>query len=83
MSFKITITDNDNGKVLFNEENARVIIGSVVNDDKTATLAYTACNGNDLMNAIFGVDRARDAVLEREPKAKLLYGLKALLHDEN
>lgn len=83
MSFKITITDNNNGEVLFNEENARVIIGSIVNKDKTAVLAHIAGNGNDVMNAIFGVDGAKDAVFKDQPTAKLLYGLKALLPDED
>lgn len=83
MSFKITITNNDNGKVLFNEENARAIIGSVVNEENTATLGYTNCNGNDLLNAILGVDRVRDAILEKNPTAKMLYGMKALLFDEH
>ena len=83
MSFKITITNNENGEVLLDDENAVAIIGAVVNGEHTAVLGYTNCQGNDLMNAVMGVDQARDAILDNNPMAKLLYGLKELMPDEH
>ena len=83
MSFKITITNNENGEVLFDDDNAVAIIGSVVNGEHRSVLGYTDCKVNDLMNAIMGVDEARDAVFDKNPMAKLLYGLKELMSDEH
>lgn len=79
MSYKITIVDNENGNVLLNEENAKAIIGAVTNDEHTACLGFTACKANDFLNALFGVDAAKDALLKNNPKIEARYALKGLM----
>lgn len=79
MSYKITIVDNDNGNVLLNEENANAIIGAITNGEHTACVAHTKCNANDLLNAVCGVDTAKDALLKDNPRVGAMYALKGLM----
>lgn len=75
MSYKITIVDNKDGKVLFEEENAKAIIDSVVNDEHVACLVHTACTSNDILNALSGVESAKKALFDGNPLLKLIYEL--------
>lgn len=75
MSYKITIVDNKDGKVLLEEENAKAIIGSVVNDEHVACLAHIACTNNDILNALSGVESAKKALFDANPLLKLIHAL--------
>lgn len=82
MSFKITVINNDNGKVLINEENAKALIGALVEGDNTGIIALTACNANDILNALHGCDEARNQILEQNHLIKALYDLTQMNHDD-
>lgn len=82
MSFKITVINNDNGEVLINEENARALVGALVEGDNTGVIALTACNANDILNALHGCDEARNQILEQNRMLKLLYELSQMKHDD-
>ena len=84
MSFKITITNNDDGEVIVNEENAVAIIGAVTTNEHTTCLAYTKCNLIDLFNAIAGTDKAKESILADKPMLKVLFAAqKELKKDED
>lgn len=83
MSFKITITNNDDGEVIVNEENAVAIIGAVTTNEHTACLAYTKCNLIDLFNAIIGTDKAKESILADKPMLKVLFAAQKLKKDED
>lgn len=71
MSFKITIIDNDTGKVTLNEENARVILGAITTEETTGVLVQTAGSSNEVLNALDGIDEAKALLLNKFPTLKL------------
>lgn len=81
MSFKVTITNNETGAVLVNEENAVAIIGAIGNEQGTRSIGFTACDAISLGNAILA---AEDVIpqLKTEPRVKLFLELKALMDKE-
>lgn len=83
MSYKITITNNKNGGVLVNEENAVAIVGAIGNEQGTYSIGLTACDAVSLWNAILA---AEDVImqLKTEPGVKkLVLELKALMGKAN
>ena len=56
MSYKITITNNETGAVLVNEENAVAIIGAIGNEQGTRSIGFTACDAISLRDAISAAD---------------------------
>lgn len=78
MSYKVTITNNKNGEVLVNEENAVAIVGAIGNEQGTHSIGVTACDAISLGNAILA---AEDVILQlkTEPGVKLVLELKALM----
>ena len=52
MSYKITITNNETGAVLVNEENAVAIIGAIGNEQGTRSVGFAACDAISLGDAI-------------------------------
>ena len=78
MSFKIVITDNDNGKVLVNEENAVAILGSFVNEEKTVQMGFCKCNSVELACAVREADEVIRKIKSKKPELELLEKLAAL-----
>lgn len=78
MSYKVTVTNNENGKVLIDEENAVAIVGAIGNEQGTRSIGFTACNAISLGDAI---SAAEDVIsqLKTEPRVKLVLELKALM----
>lgn len=78
MSFKVTITNNKNGEVIVNEENAVAIIGAIGNEEGTHSIGLTACDAISLGDAILA---AEDVIsqLKTDPRVKLVLELKALM----
>lgn len=60
MSFKVTITNNKNGEVIVNEENAVAIVGAVANKQNIAKIGLTDCNTLYLANVILGAETIID-----------------------
>lgn len=78
MSYKITITNNKDGEVLVNEENAVAIVGAVVNKQETAKIGFTDCNASCLVNAILGAETVISEIKNEVPAVDLLLLLKAM-----
>lgn len=78
MSYKITITNNKNGEVMVNEENAVAIVGAVVNKQNIAKIGFTDCNTLHLANAILGAEAVISEIKNEEPSVDLLLRLKAM-----
>lgn len=78
MSYKVTITNNKNGKVMVNEENAVAIVGAVVNKQDIAKIGFTDCNAFDLANAILSAEAVISEIKNKEPAVDLLLQLKAM-----
>ena len=81
MSFKVTITNNETGAVLVNEENAVAIVGAIGNGQCTHSIGLTACDAISLGDAI---SAAEDVIsqLKTDPRVKLVLELKALMDKE-
>lgn len=78
MSYKITITNNKNGEVLVNEENAVAIVGAVTNKQETAKIGFTDCNTLCLANSILGAETVISEIKNEVPAVDLLLQLKAM-----
>lgn len=78
MSYKITITNNKNGEVLINEENAVAIVGAVTNKQETAKFGFTDCNTLHLANAILVAETVISEIKNEVPAVDLLLQLKAM-----
>lgn len=81
MSYKVTITNNETGEVLINEENAVAIVGAIGNEIGTHSIGFTACNAISIGNAILA---AEDIIsqLKTEPGIKLVLELIAPMDKE-
>ena len=55
--FHITITDNETGEVLVDQDTS-AIIGALDNDESTRNIAYTCCNTIDLAATAAGAKQA-------------------------
>ena len=78
MSYKVTITNNETGAVLVNEENAVAMVGAIGNEQGTRSIVLAACDAISLGDAI---SAAEDVIsqLKTEPEVKLVLELKALM----
>ena len=81
MSFKVTITNNETGAVLVNEENAVAIVGAIGNGQGNRSIGFTACDAISIGSAI---SEAEDVIsqLKTDPRVKLVLELKALMDKE-
>ena len=78
MSYKITIIDNDNGNVILDESEAVAIIGAVSNEEDTAEIGFTDCNGVILAQALDAADGVISTIEERSPQIAILRALRAI-----
>ena len=56
MNFKITVTNNENGEVLVNEENAVAIIGAIKSEQGTHAMGFISCDVISLGGAILAAE---------------------------
>lgn len=84
MSFKVTITNNKNGEVIVNEENAVAIIGAVAvkpdiaRNGFTDRIGYIHCNTLYLANAILAAETVISEIKNEVPAVDVLLQLKAM-----
>ena len=78
MSYKVTITNNKNGEVLVNEENAVAIVGAVAIKQDIAKIGFTDCNTLYLANAILAAETVISEIKNEVPAVDLLLQLKAM-----
>ena len=78
MSYKVTITNNKNGKVIVNEENAIAIVGAVVNTQDIVEIRLTDCNTFYLANAIIGAENVISEIKNQTPQVDVLLQLRAM-----
>ena len=77
MSYKIIITNNKDGEIIVNEENAVAIVGAVANKQDIAKIGFTDCNTLCLANAILGAETVISEIKNEVPAVDLLLQLKA------
>lgn len=69
MKFKITVTNNENGEVLFNEENAAAIIGAINSKKGTRGIGFFSCDVISIGKAILAAEDAISQTKRKFPKA--------------
>lgn len=60
MSFKIKIIDNDDGAVLYEEDNAKAIVGAYSDADEVCCILCTSCNAKEYASTIYGALKIAD-----------------------
>ena len=78
MSYKVTITDNETGEVLVNEENAVVIVGAIGNEQGTRSIGFTACDAISLGDAISMAENIISKIKNAVPIVDVLLQSKAM-----
>lgn len=77
MSYKVTITDNKNGKVIVNEKNVVAIVGAFANKRKVAEIGLTDCGTLHLANLILSAETIISEIKNQVPTVDALLQLKA------
>lgn len=52
MSYKITITNNETGKILVDNDNAVAIVGAISDEENVGQMWFTSCHPLTLANVI-------------------------------
>lgn len=78
MSYKIIITNNKDGEIIVNEENAVAIVGAVANKQDVAKIGFTDCNTLCLANVILGAETVISEIKNEVRAVDLLLQLKAM-----
>lgn len=68
MSYKITITNNETGAVLVNDENAVAIIGAIGNEKGARSIVFTVCDAISLNNAILATENVISKIKRKFPE---------------
>lgn len=76
--FHITITDNETGETI-HDSDTNAIVGSILDDDGVFVIGQTHCNGDELLNAVIGAERAIEQLYENNP---VLFFLKMMAKKE-
>ena len=58
MSYKITITNNETGEILVDNDNAVAIVGAISDEEKVGQMCFTNCNPLTLVSVIQGAEGA-------------------------
>lgn len=77
MSYKVTITNNKNGEVIVNEENAVAIVGAIGNEQGTRSIVFTDCDAISLGDAISAAEYVISQ-LKTDPGVKSVLELKGV-----
>ena len=72
--FHITITNNETGEILHDNDTA-AIIGAYAFANGAYAIGLTACNGITLMATINTAEHVVKRLLEEHPMSKAIYGL--------
>jgi hypothetical protein len=83
MSFKIVITDNENGKELVNIDNAKAIIGEIVDDENTNEMCFCRCNSLHIASVVSGASGVVSKIKNKNPEIGLLLKLKEVFGEDN
>lgn len=78
MSYKIIITNNKNGEIIVNEENAVAIIGAIGNEQGTRSIGFTVCDVISLRDAISAAETVIYEIKNGVPEVDVLLQLKAM-----
>ena len=68
MNFKITVTNNENGEVLVNEENAVAIIGAIESEQGTRGMGFISCDVISLGRAILAAENVISRTKRKFPE---------------
>lgn len=79
MSFKITIVDNDNGQVIYKEDNAIAILGAVNNGESTCGMVNVKCSEGDIFCAVATTEEVLENVKKEHPNIEGALAMKALM----
>lgn len=84
MSFKITITNNETGEILVNNENAVAIVGAITDyGEITREIGFTCCNALNLASVVHGAESVISQIKRESPEVEFLLQLKEIMEKTN
>ena len=81
LRFHVTITDNETGATLFDEDACAIIAGINVGE-RSSQLTISYCNGFDLASAVAAAEGAAEQMYEENPELEPLAKLQKALRIE-
>ena len=82
MKFKVTITNNETGAVLVNEENAVAIIGAIESKQGTREIGFVSCGVISLGKAIFAAEDVISQAKRKWPEVDASLRLMKIMEEE-
>lgn len=79
MSFKVVITDNDNGKELVNEKNVTTIIGGLSDGENVREIVFAAGKARSIIAAALAAKNSVSQVEYKHPEIGLMLKLEDML----
>ena len=75
MSYKVIIIDNKTNETIVNENNAKVIIGAIANENAIQSLGILECKASEALETLKKVDKVKEGILKEHPRLALPYML--------
>ena len=79
MNYKITITNNETGEILMDNENAVAIVGAITDEEKTMEIGFINCNALNLAGAVIGAESVISQIKRESPEVEVLLQLKEIM----
>ena len=76
MSYKITITNNETGEILIDNDNAVAIVGAISDEKKTTGILFTCCDAPNLACTVDGAESVISRIKREVPEIKAILQLK-------
>ena len=76
MSYKITITNNETGEILGENDNAVAIIGAITDEKKTSCILFACCDAPDLACTVDGAENVISRIKRELPEIKAILQLR-------
>ncbi len=75
MSFTIKIVDNDDGRVVMDESNAKGILGAVAREDGIVGIYSTSCNAMECAGIVYCAKNVVNMAIKKNPKVAMMVAL--------
>ena len=74
MKFHVTIKNNETGEIL-HDDDCNAIIGGICENEKSASVVFTSCNGLALARCVFSAKKAIDESIPEDPIIRSMVAL--------
>lgn len=75
MRYTVTIKDNESGEILREVECKAIVGGLAINEEESATIVISDCNGGELLNACKCAKDAINKALEGDSLLEIMFTL--------